>query len=238
MKIEITTHPEWVEELLAFLEPYGRRITEHEFFEALARGALGLEQCRRALIYFYPLIETFPQYMALNLAKVPAGSSLLNTRARHWLIANIHQERVHTTWWKHLAKGFGVSPELLEDEIHPPAKMDAINSYLWRVCNNGTLAEAMSATNFAVEGPTGQWTKRVKDGLANYSAVAGLEVNSKTTTWIAAHADYDDMHPQEALEIIKGYATTADERGRVRNAAKRAMEYYAMALDSCLQLEN
>jgi pyrroloquinoline quinone (PQQ) biosynthesis protein C len=91
MRIEITPHPEWVEELLAFLEPYGRRITEHEFFEAFSRGSLGIEQCRRALVYFYPLIETFPQYMALNLAKVPAGSSLLNSRARHWQISNIQQ---------------------------------------------------------------------------------------------------------------------------------------------------
>src|SRR5262245_52976646 len=55
-KIEITPHPEWVEELLVDLEPYGRRITEHEFFEALGQGTLGLRQCRGALIYFYPLI--------------------------------------------------------------------------------------------------------------------------------------------------------------------------------------
>jgi pyrroloquinoline quinone (PQQ) biosynthesis protein C len=96
----------------------------------------------------------------------------------------------------------------------------------------------MSATNFAVEGPTGQWTKRVMDGFEKYSGVAGLEINDRTTTWVSAHADYDDMHPHEALEIIKSYATSAEEQRRVRQAAKRAMEYYSMALDSCLHLDN
>ena len=113
-KIEITPHPEWVEALLEFLEPYGRSIIEHEFFAAMADGSLGLERWQRALVHFYPLIETFPQYMALNLAKVPGGSSVWNNRARHWLILNIGQERVHASWWKQWAKGFGVPGELLE----------------------------------------------------------------------------------------------------------------------------
>jgi len=126
MKIEITAHPAWVEELVAFLEPYGQRITQHEFFGAMADGSLGLERWQRALVHFYPLIETFPQYMALNLAKVPAGSSIWNNRARHWLILNIGQERVHANWWKQWAKGFGVPGDMLEQEVHPPASMDAM----------------------------------------------------------------------------------------------------------------
>jgi pyrroloquinoline quinone (PQQ) biosynthesis protein C len=238
VKIEITPHPEWVEELLTFLGPYTRQITEHPYFESMARGTLGIEQFRRGLVYFYPLIESFPKYMALNLAKVPAGSAQWNNRARHWLISNIHQERVHTSWWKQWAKGFGVASELLDDEIHPPPSMDAINSYLWRICTHGSLAEGMSATNFAVEGPTGQWTKSVKEGLAKYRGVPGIEINDKTVAWVAEHADYDDMHPHEALEIIKAYATTAEEQLRVKQAAKRAMEYYRMALDSCYRSDN
>jgi len=238
MKIEITAHPAWVEELVAFLEPYGQRITQHEFFGAMADGSLGLERWQRALVHFYPLIETFPQYMALNLAKVPAGSSIWNNRARHWLILNIGQERVHANWWKQWAKGFGVPGDMLEQEVHPPASMDAINSYLWRVCSYGSLAEGMSATNFAVEGPTGQWTKRIKDALLSYRGMPGVDINEKTMAWVAAHADYDDLHPHEALEVIKAFAITPEEQMRVRQAAKRAMEYYAMALDCCMRVDN
>jgi pyrroloquinoline quinone (PQQ) biosynthesis protein C len=238
VKIEITPHPEWVEELLQFLEPYTRRITEHSYFESMADGTLGIEQFRWGLVYFYPLIESFPKYMALNLAKVPAGSSRWNERARHWLISNIHQERVHTSWWKQWAKGFGVGADVLGDEVHPPPSMDAINSYLWRVCTHGSLAEGMSATNFAVEGPTGQWTRSVKEGLAKYRDVSGIDINDKTVAWVVEHADYDDLHPHEALEIIKAYATTPDEQARVKRAAQRAMEYYRMALDACFRLEN
>ena len=114
--------------------------------------------------------------------------------------------------------------------------MDAINHYLWRVSTHGSLAEGMSAVNFAVEGPTGEWTKRVKEGFEKHSSVEELEIGENTLEWIAAHATYDDRHPDEALEIVKAYATTDEEREKVKHAAKRALEYYALALETCYEL--
>jgi pyrroloquinoline quinone (PQQ) biosynthesis protein C len=54
--------------------------------------------------------------------------------------------------------------------------------------------------------------------------------------WVSAHASYDDKHPDEALEIIKAFATTKEEQEKVKQATKRALEYYALALDACYEI--
>lgn len=48
-----------------------------------------------------------------------------------------------------------------------------------------------------------------------------------------AHAHYDDLHPTEALELIKCQATTPELQQRVRHAARRSLEYLSLALDAC-----
>jgi pyrroloquinoline quinone (PQQ) biosynthesis protein C len=236
--IEITIHPAWVEELLDSLQPYQDRVTNNKIFKDIDAGTLTLEQFRGGLINFYPLIESFPQYMALNLAKVPTGNSEWNQKTRSWLITNINQERIHTLWWRHWATGkpFEVANEVFSKEIIPPPEMDAINNYLWRICTHGSLAEGISASNLAVEGPTGVWTKKVISGIKRHYIVEDAASNERTLAWVAAHAHYDDKHPAEALEILKAYATTREEQVKVKQAAKRALEYYALALDACYEL--
>jgi pyrroloquinoline quinone (PQQ) biosynthesis protein C len=234
--IKITSHPQWIKDFLDLVEPYVDKVVNHKLFKDFSSGSLTIKQCQGALINFYPLIETFPTYMALNLAKVPLGNSIWNKKTRDWLMANISQERLHTAWWRHFAAGFRVPSNALDNEIYPPPEMDAINNYLWRICTHGSLAEGMSAANFAVEGPTGEWTKRVKGGFEKYRNVEGIEINEKTLEWVVAHASYDDRHPDEALEIIKAYVTTEEEQEKVKQAAKRTLEYYALALDSSYEI--
>jgi pyrroloquinoline quinone (PQQ) biosynthesis protein C len=234
--ISLTPHPAWLEDVLKFLQPYEDRVINSRIFRDLSTGKLTLKQFQGALINFYPLIEGFPQYMALNLAKVPAGDLGKNKDTRDWLIANIDQERLHTVWWKRFALGFSVRAEDLKEEIYPPPAMDAINNYLWRICLRGSLAEGVAALNYGVEGPTGQWTKNVISGFEHYRNREGIDIAAKTLEWIVAHANYDDKHPIEALEIVKAYARTDEERLKVRHAAKRALEYYAFALDACYDI--
>jgi pyrroloquinoline quinone (PQQ) biosynthesis protein C len=234
--IRPTPHPQWINELLDEIEPYRRKIVNSKIFKDMGSGSLTMKRFRGGLINFYPLIESFPKYMALNLAKVPAGDSRWSRKARYWLITNINQERLHTGWWKQWAIGFGVSPHAFKEETYPPPEMDAINNYLWRVCTHGSLAEGMSAANFAIEGATGEWTKTVNGNLKTYCGAEGVEINEKTLEWVTAHASYDDKHPDEALEIIKAYATTRGEQARVKQATKRALEYYLIALDACYEI--
>jgi pyrroloquinoline quinone (PQQ) biosynthesis protein C len=234
--IKISPHPDWLKELLDVIQPYQDRVAHHRFFEEFKNGRLTIKQCQGALINFYPLIESFPQYMALSLAKIPAGDSKVNRKARHWLISNINQERLHTRWWRQFAYGFSVDETVLDDEIYPPPEIDALNNYLWRICTHGSLVEGMSASNFAVEGATGEWTKNISHSFEKYCNADGIKINERTLEWVVAHATYDDRHPVEALEIINAYATTKEEQKRVRQAAKRALEYYDLALDACYEI--
>lgn len=234
--IKTTEHPDWVIDFLEYLQPYKDRVVNNKFFEAINEGTLSKKQFQGALINFYPLIESFPKYMALNLAKVPPGGSKWSKRTRLWLITNMNIERLHTSWWRNFAVGFGVPEKTLDDEIYPPPEMDAINSYLWRICTHGSLAEGISAANYAIEGPTGEWTRKIRDSFKQYAGVEDVDISEKTLEWVAAHASYDDKHPYEALEIIKAYTTTPEMQKKVKLAAQRAMEYYALALETCYQL--
>jgi pyrroloquinoline quinone (PQQ) biosynthesis protein C len=171
--------------------------------------------------------------MALTLAKVPPGDAGWNGKARHWLIGNIHVERQHALWWRQWAEGFGVPESQIDDEVFPLAEVDAINCYLWRLCTHGSLAEAIAATNYAVEGTTGEWTRKIVSNLKKYEGMEGVHVGRRTLAWLKAHSVYDDMHPREALEILKAYATTPAEQKKVVRATVRANEYLAMALDAC-----
>lgn len=234
--IKITPHPEWIEDLLDLTLPCRERIVNHTLFEDMYAGQLTIKRFQGGLTNFYPLVESFPKYMALSLAKVPAGDSKWSDNARCWLTTNINQEGIHTTWWKLWAKGFGVPRAVFDKEIFPPPEMDALNNYLWRICTHGSLAEGISASNFAVEGPTGIWTKKVRGTLNGYGALENIEVGKNTLKWVVSHADYDDKHPDEALEIIKAYAVSEEEKEKVKRAAKRAMEYYALALDACYEI--
>jgi pyrroloquinoline quinone (PQQ) biosynthesis protein C len=234
--IRTTLHPDWIHGFLDTIEPYKDRVVHNEFFRDISSGTLTIQQFRGALINFYPLIDSFPKYMALNLTKVPANANIWNKKTRFWLIKNINQERLHTGWWQDFASGFGVPKSVLDDEIHPPAAMDAINNYLWRISTHGSLAEGISAVNYAIEGPTGEWTKAVLDGIKKYKGVEGTRITDRTLEWVQAHAEYDDRHPEEALEIIKAYATTKAEQDKVTYAAIRSLEYYYLALDRCYEL--
>jgi pyrroloquinoline quinone (PQQ) biosynthesis protein C len=184
------------------------------------------------MINFYPLIENFPKYMALILAKVPMEDSPEANMARHWLIHNLNIERLHAKWYRDWIRGFGVPQELMQKEYFPTPEVDAVNNFLWKLCTYGTLPEAIAGLNFAIEGPTGIWSQRVYENIRNYEGVDGVQMTGKSLIWLKAHAKYDDHHPDEALEIVKCFATNQEEQARVIRAAKNGMAYYAMAAEA------
>jgi pyrroloquinoline quinone (PQQ) biosynthesis protein C len=48
-----------------------------------------------------------------------------------------------------------------------------------------------------------------------------------------AHAKYDDLHPVQALEIMKLYTRTREDEKKVAFATQRSLEYLLMALEAC-----
>ncbi len=232
MKITLTEHPKWLAEFVDEIAEYEKNILEGNCFGKMIKGELQIDTFRQIMIDFYPLVENFPKYMALVLSKVPMEDSEKVKMARGWLIQNLNIERLHADWYREWIWGFGVPREITQKEVFPTPSVDAVNNYLWKVCTYGTLAEAIAGLNFAIEGPTGEWSKRVYENIRNYQGVEGVELTGKSLIWLKAHAKYDDHHPEEALEIIKAFATTEEEQEKVKRAIKNGMAYYAMAAEA------
>ena len=124
------------------------------------------EKHHALLIGFWPLIERFPQFLALNLLKCTYGEDTRLNKARGWLIKNLRVEQQHAEWYRDWAQCAGISPRNLY-QGHRPAAATAITDWCWHVCESGGLAEGMAATNFAIEGVTGDWCELVWKS-ANY----------------------------------------------------------------------
>lgn len=229
--IPITPDPRWAKEFWHSLVPLKEQIIDHPIFVKAAEGRLSISTIKRALIGFYPLVEAFPKFMALNLAKtdrtIPG-----HVISRQWLIHNIAVEASHADWWCNWAVGLGCSKSSL-DAASQNGDYATLNSYLWRVNTKCSLVEGIAATNLAIEWPTGEWAKRLSKH-AN-SVISGGTANRKQTLrWLRAHAAYDDLHPYEAMELIKQLACDPITRKRALIAARHSMEYYLKALNACL----
>ncbi len=210
--MKLTPNSPWVTEFLAELRPYEEKILNARVVTELAEGKLSLGRLRAGLVNFYPLIESFPKLISLSLLKVGGESGAWNEEARSWFIKNLATERLHMKWWLSWAKGFGISRSVFRQPITPPPPMDAINHYLWRVCTYGEVWESLAACNVAIEGPTGEWTKKVLPGVSKYRNRPGVTISAGTVRWVRAHASYDDKHPVEALELLKGCALTEKQQ--------------------------
>jgi pyrroloquinoline quinone (PQQ) biosynthesis protein C len=104
--------------------------------------------------------KRFPQFLALNLLKCSHGSQPALNAARGWLIKNLRIEQRHAEWYRDWAECAGILQKTLF-EGHIPAAMTAITDWCWHICESGSLVEGLAATNFAIEGVTGDWSEKV-----------------------------------------------------------------------------
>ena len=236
-ELDITPHTEWSQKFWDDLVPFKNRISEHPFFRDMASGELKLECFRYALLNFYPLVAHFPSYMALALSRATDFASPGVTETRDWLIQNIKVEERHLTWYRDWAGGFGLSVEQL-DAVQPPAAMNAVNHFLWHTGLKATLPECLAATNLAIEWATGDWSKQVYAGVKSYMSHPDVNINKRSLAWLRAHAHYDDLHPYEAMELIKRMCNHSPElQTKAFHAAREGLAYYELALDDCYKLQ-
>ena len=223
---KFTPDPSWVIEMRQQLEPYRDAILQCRLVQETSTGELSLPQIKGWNIQFYPFIESFPQFMALNLAKEQDSMSRL------FLIDNIRIEKRHADAWIDMANGFGVTKErMLSSPILP--EVEALTHWLWSINARGSLAEGIAATNYAIEGVTQGIATIMVRGFDKYRGEEGINLDRKAYWWMEAHAKYDDLHPYEALEIVKRHATSHEMQLRVKHAAQRSMEYLFIALEAC-----
>lgn len=236
-ELEITAHNSWSQQFWDELLPLKDQISQHPFFVAMAEGNLSVTSFRYALLNFYPLVAHFPSYMGLALAKATNFNLQGVTETRDWLIQNIKVEERHLNWYRDWAQGFGLTVSEL-DLVEPPAAMNAVNHFLWNINTRGSLVESLAATNLAIEWATGDWSQKVYAGVESYKKNPDIQIDKRTLAWLRAHAHYDDLHPYEAMELIKRLCGDNIEiQSSALKAAKTGLAYYALALDDCYKIQ-
>lgn len=232
---DIRSYPGWAQDLVDDCAAARHSVTHHELFRLMSMGELHPAQCRSFLVGIWPVIEQFPQYMALNLLKVGFGRAHGHEEARRYLIRNIRVEQNHADHWLQWAHAVGLARDDLLYAQMPP-ETHALAHWCWHTCERDSLAAGMAATNYAIEGATGDWSTLVCAEDA-YENTLDPEVRAKAMKWLKLHAKYDDTHPWEALEIICTLVGMNPNRRYfelIRSRVMTSYGYMKMALDKCL----
>ncbi|MEO8164398.1 MAG: iron-containing redox enzyme family protein [Betaproteobacteria bacterium] len=220
--------PQWVESLNGYLKPYQDELLQGEWCEGVANTRLTIAEMRGWILQTYPFIHAFPKFLAEGLIKVEDDYS------RSFLIDNIRVEKAHAEHWIWMGLGFGLTREemLVVAEGSQPVLRDvqSLTDWLWYINTKGSMAEAVAATSFAIEGLAGDIARKVVNGFEAYRGVPGVQMGPKTYKWFREHAHYDDDHPKIAMEIVKRYATTERMQTKVMLASKRSIQLLHNAL--------
>jgi len=98
----------------------------------------------------------------------------------------------------------------------------------------------MAATNYAVEGVTGEWACLICSETT-YADSLPSKLRGPAMRWLRVHAEYDDDHPWEALEIIAtllGHQPSKADIEAVEHAIRATYVYFAMGLDAMVSVRH
>ena len=230
--VESNRYPQWIQDMVGETQKAAHAVAHHEAWYRFSDGTIPQTKHHALLIGFWPLIERFPQFLALNLLKCSYGGNSTLNAARGWLIKNMRIEQRHAEMYRDWSECAGI-PRVSLFEGKRPAAATAITDWCWHVCESGNLAEGMAATNFAIEGVTGEWCQMVWES-EDYKQLFKKGEQKKALKWIQAHAAYDDTHPVEALDLIYellGKDPELSEVHRVKEAIQKSYDLYTLALN-------
>ena len=233
---ELASYPSWAQDMVADCQAARRKVLDHEIWARMITLELDDESTYNFMAGFWPVIERFPGYMALNLLKTRYGRSEGDDMARRWLVRNIRVEQNHAEYWLEWAEGAGVPRSEL---LHKPAPHGTDGLYRWseEISTHGSLAAGMAATNYAIEGVTGDWAHLVYTS-EKYRDSFAPDVRAASLRWLKLHAAYDDTHPWEALEIVctlLGNTPSTADVTHLRECIERSYLCMALIGDRCLR---
>ena len=236
---QLSSYPIWAQDMVTECNKHKQKVIDHEIFAQMREAKLDAPSTSNFMRGVWPVIERFPGYMAQNLLKTRFGRSAGDNLARRWLVRNIRVEQNHAEYWLEWAEGAGVSrEEVLHGWISPDTQ--ALANWCEEVSRDGTLAAGVAATNYAVEGATGDWSQIVYESQA-YADSFSPEGRARSLKWLKLHAAYDDTHPWEALEIVctlVGMAPPVHEVKHISECVTRSYRSMAMTLDKCFDKRN
>jgi pyrroloquinoline quinone (PQQ) biosynthesis protein C len=225
---ELHLHPQWVGSLHEYIKPCWDDLLSGAWVQGVLAGQLTIEEMQGWMLQMYPFIHAFPKFLAEALIKVEDDYS------RAFLIDNIRVEKAHADHWLWMGVGFGLRQDemLALAEGRKPVLRDvqSLTDWLWYINTKGSLAEAVAATSFAIEGATGELARKVMSGFESYRDNPRVDFSPKTYKWMKEHARYDDEHPKVALEIVKRYAVVDRMQTRVMLATSRSLQLLHQAL--------
>ncbi len=231
----IGSYPVWLQRVVRETARDRARVVEHEIYSLMREARLPLPAMQRFLIGAWPTIEQFPRFMAMNLKKAGYGDSPGHDMARRYLMHNIRVEQKHADHWLDWTKSAGLGLADLKGASDIEGE-SALAHWCWYVCDRASLAVGIAATNYAVEGATGEWACLVCS-QTTYADSLPAEVRGPAMRWLKVHAEYDDTHPWEALDIVAtllGHAPTPQQVAEVRLAIRTSYRYMEMGADHAL----
>lgn len=225
---EPLTDNHWIETFKNYLRPDWDDLVAGEFATNVINGTWSIDAMRGWILQLYPFIHAFPKFLAEALIKVEDEYS------RSFLIDNIRVEKAHAEHWLWMGEGFGIHRSemmaLAEGERALLRDVQSLSDWIWYINAKGSLAEAVAATSFAIEGATGDLSRALLGGFESYGTRDGVSMSPRTSRWFRNHAKYDDEHPRIALEIVARYAYTDRARMKVMTAARRSLQLLNLAL--------
>lgn len=231
----IGSYPVWLQQVVRDTSGQKQRVVEHELFTLMRDAKLPLPALQRFLMGVWPTIEQFPRFMSMNLKKAGYGESAGEDMARRYLIHNIRVEQKHADHWVEWSKAAGLTVADLKQATDIEG-LQALANWCWYVCDTASLPVAVAATNYAVEGATGEWACLVCS-KTTYAESIPEAIRAPAMRWLKLHAEYDDTHPWEALDIVAtilGHAPSTAVIAQVRQAIRSSYRFMEMALDHAL----
>lgn len=233
---DLTSYPRWLQDVVRDTAPDKSRVVNHPVFAMMRDATLSLPQTQKFLTGVWLTIERFPQFMSMNLQKMHFGDSHGADMARRYLIQNIRVEQKHADHWLAWAQASGL---ILDDlkQARNCAEEQALAHWCWYVCAQPSLAVGVAATNYAVEGATGEWACLVCS-TDTYANSFPESCRLSAMRWLRVHAEYDDTHPWEALDIVATLLGTEPSQADVdaiRSAVRTSYNYMELAVDGVLR---
>ena len=85
-------YPQWLQDVILTTNRLAQKVGQHEAWQRFSDGTIPEAKHHALLTGFWPLIERFPQFLALNLLKCSYGTNDALNKARGWLIKNLRIE--------------------------------------------------------------------------------------------------------------------------------------------------
>jgi len=218
--VKVTPHPAWVAELDAALDPYRTAILDTAVVVDASENALVDGRIQNFLVGFYPIIRDFPQWLEALMARSPA-------EGQGFFRDNIRVERRHDAMWRAMGDGFSVPRERFQKPEPLISEVRTFHAYLTERGRQAPFAEAVAATNYAVEGVAQKISEKALQGLGKNE-----KIGPRGRWWLEEHAKYDDEHPVHALEIIKACISTGESVDGVVKAASESLDLMGDAMEA------